>query len=335
MVLITNGSRRALGSERQPLAARLKEHHARSAPTRTPRLKSPALSTPQHAGAIQALASPPTAGPVLVPARASRDKTQAARLPRLSPAAALAHDARGAVTSLQLLSGLLAAPGVLAPSFAGYAADLQAVTDMLKALSTRIDGLDAMNEPDRPGNAVQQVLQPARPLSFMAGRQPTSRHAPSAREALESCVRLLQVVAGPSIAVHISSETDLPPIALDDDSLARVLMNLVKNAREAMPGGGAVRITGRRALGRDLPAVLVHVSDNGPGVPAHALGCIFEPGFTSKSHPGAAEHCGLGLAIVRELVEAASGEVRVASTRRRGTTFELRIPCLGSGQRDA
>ena len=80
-----------------------------------------------------------------------------------------------------------------------------------------------------------------------------------------------------------------------------------------MPTGGTVTITARRALSQSAPAVLIHVSDNGPGIPSLALGRIFEPGFSSKNNGSV---CGLGLAIVRQLVEASGGEVRVASTRR-------------------
>jgi signal transduction histidine kinase len=96
-----------------------------------------------------------------------------------------------------------------------------------------------------------------------------------------------------------------------------------------MPAGGMIHITARRALSRTSPAILIQISDNGPGIPAHVLPRIFEPGFSSKGPLGnAGQPSGLGLAIVRELVESCGGGVQVASSRHRGTTFELRIPCL-------
>jgi signal transduction histidine kinase len=227
-------------------------------------------------------------------------------LPALDPTAALAHDARNALTTLVMIAGLLGEPGLLPPQHRHYAADLERTTT---ALGTMIEKL--------AGN----LAQDAKP------GPPTASRGASAGDALASCAGVLHAVAGPMVNVNISSETRLPPLGIDDDALLRVLTNLVKNASEAMPKGGAVRITARRALSRTAPAVLVHISDNGPGIPAYALGRIFEPGFSSKQSAGP-EPCGLGLAIVRELVEAAGGSIEVATTRRRGTTFELRLPCL-------
>ena len=86
----------------------------------------------------------PLAGPSLLPARTG-NTPKPTPLPRLSAAAALAHDARGAVTSLQLLSGLLAAPGVLDSNFSGYAADLEAITAVLTSLVSRIPTLEKID----------------------------------------------------------------------------------------------------------------------------------------------------------------------------------------------
>jgi signal transduction histidine kinase len=153
-------------------------------------------------------------------------------------------------------------------------------------------------------------------------------NANSVLEVLRGCRDRLRMAAGVAVAVHVSAESGLPALALDDRSLEHVLLQLVKNAAEAMLEGGSVHIVARRALSRSNPAVLVHVSDDGQGIPAYALEHIFKQGFSSKRDTrGWGEHCGLGLAIVRDLVQSVGGVVEVASTRRRGTTFELRIPC--------
>lgn len=225
---------------------------------------------------------------------------------------ALLHDARNALASLYLLAGLLGEPGVLTEPNMQLADDLGQVTRMLGGILGSLGGAESVAGP------IPVPPPPAR--------------ARSAGEALRSCERLLRTAAGSSVAVYLSAENNLPALRLSDDDLGRVLTNLVKNAREAMPGGGAVHITARRALSRTNKAVLVHVSDNGPGIPSHALGSIFETGFSSKRGVPPNEPCGLGLAIVRELVQATGGEVRVASKRRRGTTFELRLPCITDGE---
>jgi signal transduction histidine kinase len=150
-------------------------------------------------------------------------------------------------------------------------------------------------------------------------------------EAMQRCLDPLRSLAGPLVAVHISAESGLPALALDDASLEKVLSHLVRNAAEAMPEGGTVRITARKALSRIHPSVLLHVSDDGPGIPAYAMEHIFKPGFSSKRNVRSwDEPCGLGLTVVRDLVEGVGGGVEVASTRRRGTTFELRIPCASA-----
>ncbi len=233
-----------------------------------------------------------------------------AGMPGLTPTAALAHDARNALTSLQLLSGLLGEPGVLQPGHAHLASDLLAIGQTLNELISSFENL---------GRKSKKPLETG-----------DKGHTRSAGDAVKDCARLLQTIAGSKTMVHVSSESNLPPLRIGPDALSRVLTNLVKNASEAMPDGGTVRILVRRALSLTSPAVLIHVSDDGPGIPAHALGQVFQPGFSSKQ--GIPEACGLGLAIVKQLVEAAGGKVRVASTRRRGTTFELRLPCLTKGQ---
>ena len=181
------------------------------------------------------------------------------------------------------------------------------------ALGEMIRGLESLAEKAQQPVQTQQV-EPMKP----------------AGEAVLACLPLLESIGKPRTVVYASAESDLPPMRLSQRDLSRVLTNLVKNASEAMPDGGTVRITVRKALSLTSPAVLIHVSDDGPGIPPFALAQIFEPGFSTKH--GGAEACGLGLAIVRELVEAAEGKVRVANRRRRGTTFELRIPCPGKRQ---
>jgi signal transduction histidine kinase len=167
----------------------------------------------------------------------------------------------------------------------------------------------------------------ARRADAVPEARPTSAATP-VLQAMQRCFESLRRLAGALVAVHISAESGLPALALDDESLKRVLAHLVRNAAEAMPAGGTVRITARRALSRTHPCVLLHISDDGPGIPAYAMEHIFKPGFSSKRDLRSwDEPCGLGLTVVRDLVEGVGGGVEVASTRRRGTTFELRIPC--------
>ena len=88
-----------------------------------------------------------------------------------------------------------------------------------------------------------------------------------------------------------------------------------------MPGGGAVRV--RSALAPDGSA-LIEIADGGPGIPPEVLEKIFTPFFTTK-----ARGTGLGLAVVRKVMDRHRGRVEVETTIGRGTTFRLYLPVAG------
>jgi two-component system, NtrC family, sensor kinase len=114
-----------------------------------------------------------------------------------------------------------------------------------------------------------------------------------------------------------------PRVAIDGTHLSQVLVNLLMNATEAITPGNADgnRVVVRTSVNGD--SGVVEVQDTGGGIPADRLADVFEPYYTSKVGPG---H-GLGLAIVRELVEAAKGSISVSSDGG-GTTFRVEIPLL-------
>jgi len=112
----------------------------------------------------------------------------------------------------------------------------------------------------------------------------------------------------------------LPPVRARRSEMKEVLVNLLENSRDAMPEGGAVVVL---AEAFD-DAVLLQVSDNGPGVDASLLGRVFEPHFSTRS-----TGTGLGLAIVQRLVESWDGEVTLASEAGSGTTVSVRLHVTG------
>ena len=115
-----------------------------------------------------------------------------------------------------------------------------------------------------------------------------------------------------------------------------ILVNLVRNAAEAMPGGGGVWISIQPAVKgcNGVPkCARIVVEDDGPGIPAKARAHLFESGFTTKNAAMSAdgtmagEHHGLGLAIVRRQVESAGGAIQaLPDSARGGARFEIRIP---------
>lgn len=117
-----------------------------------------------------------------------------------------------------------------------------------------------------------------------------------------------------------------PPVSAIGNQIQQVLMNLVTNARQAMPDGGelTIRITHAKADG----VVDLMVRDTGAGIPRDELPKIFDRGFTTKVGPDATGKGGngFGLAACREIIEAHHGRVRVESTVGKGTAFTIRLP---------
>jgi two-component system NtrC family sensor kinase len=114
----------------------------------------------------------------------------------------------------------------------------------------------------------------------------------------------------------------IPLVRCHPHRLNQVWMNLLLNAAQATPDGGRVTIrTERRGA-----EVRVEVADNGSGIPAANLQRIFEPGFSTK---GGRVSMGLGLAIVREIIEHHGGHIAVASELKVGTTFTVDLPIAG------
>jgi two-component system, NtrC family, sensor kinase len=119
-----------------------------------------------------------------------------------------------------------------------------------------------------------------------------------------------------SIRVMHDWPTDLPPALADPDQLRIVLSNLVRNARDAMPSGGTLTLSGRGGT-----RVEVTVTDTGVGIAPEHMARITEPLFTTK-----AKGLGLGLTLARAILEKNRGSLHVMSQPGEGTTFTVRLP---------
>ena len=117
-------------------------------------------------------------------------------------------------------------------------------------------------------------------------------------------------------------EPALPVVAADPDALERVLTNLISNAIKYSPTGSAVRVGARALAG----AVAIEVADAGRGIPPEALHRVFEPYYRVPDAAGAAHGTGIGLAVVKALVEAHGGTVRVDSAPALGTRVTIVLP---------
>jgi signal transduction histidine kinase len=134
------------------------------------------------------------------------------------------------------------------------------------------------------------------------------------------------------VSVTVVAPEGLPTIEADHNRLCQVFTNLIANAFEALDGSGAITISA--ALGamepdpafggtpqEPTPIVVVDVADNGPGVPAELNDRIFDPFFTTKT-----KGTGLGLGIVRKIVDAHDGRIDLNSNPETGTRFRVTLP---------
>ena len=141
----------------------------------------------------------------------------------------------------------------------------------------------------------------------------------------ESLVLLEREMSKYRIDVDVQLE-DVPKIPVIGNQIQQVLLNMMINARQAMPEGGQLVIK----LKDDAAAncLVLSVRDYGTGIPQHKLRKIFDPYFTTKSGPDETGKggTGLGLAACRNIIEAHGGKIRVESTVGKGTCFTLKLP---------
>jgi len=128
------------------------------------------------------------------------------------------------------------------------------------------------------------------------------------------------------ISVEASLDRALPEIAADAIAIERVLINLLTNARDAMPHGGAIMIASGVVI--EHPEWLrLTVADTGPGIHPDSLGKVFDLLYTTKTGG-----TGLGLWLSRRIIQEHSGKIDVQSELGRGTTFTIRLP-MGDSSR--
>jgi CheY-like chemotaxis protein len=155
-------------------------------------------------------------------------------------------------------------------------------------------------------------------------------------EVVANLLKMLSRLIGEQIELRFDGMAGLPPVGADAGMLEQVLMNLVVNARDAMPKGGCITIRTRceDLGGRDIRLnpnrrsgrfVSLAVADTGTGMEEATLKRIFEPFFTTKE---AGKGTGLGLATVHGIVAQHRGWVEVESAPGQGTTFRVFLPSM-------
>ncbi len=156
-------------------------------------------------------------------------------------------------------------------------------------------------------------------------RQGTLRLASTdAGELLEDTVAAVrQSASEKGIEIALDLEEGLPEAHMDPTGIRRAVLNLLTNAIEACPAGSRVDVRAR--LAEDGEALRMSVADDGPGIAPEVRRRLFEPFFTTRGSEGT----GLGLAVVRRVVEEHGGQVAVESEPGCGAAFDMTIPLKG------
>jgi len=290
-------------------------------------------------------ASAPEAARKLQPTPCS--STALASATQAQSMAGLIHDARNMVSAIDLYCDLLEEPGVLSPLFRHYASELRMVSGAGRRLLEKLAVAESMSEIELAAHLQAAPTPLSRHLpDFRLAPTDSAAHSASAASLSEALRRdsrrktlpygrpvanlaeellasehLLVALAGPHIRIDLSISGGQRPIAMTGDDLTRVLVNLTRNAAEAMPCGGDLRI----ALEEGPEFLSLTFADNGPGIPEGALETIFSPGYSSHAgsqrasdpdadpHVWPVRHRGLGLSIVRSIVSAAGGSIWAAN----------------------
>ncbi len=140
------------------------------------------------------------------------------------------------------------------------------------------------------------------------------------RRVIESNAEVIERIVGPHVLVERELDPGAGNVMVDADQFEQMILNLVINARDAMPDGGTLRLSVSSGEG---PSVVTRVADTGSGMDEQTLARCFEPFFTTK---GPFKGTGVGLAAARRLMEASAGTIVAESALGAGTTFTITLP---------
>jgi signal transduction histidine kinase len=221
-------------------------------------------------------------------------------------AAAIAHEVKNPLAGIEVMAGLLR----------------RKVADLPEAQAVLTD---IIKESKMANAIVQDVLDFVRPMRLHVEYTIVA-------DAVHTAVHLADTKARRGeIAVDVRLPEGLPAIQADQHQLTQVFTNLLINAYEAMDGRGHVTVSASRVRledggdGRD--AVQVEFADDGPGMPQEVAEKVFAPFFTTKP-----QGSGLGLAVVRKIIDAHDGRIDLTTAAGRGTTIRVTLPEHGSDE---
>jgi len=167
---------------------------------------------------------------------------------------------------------------------------------------------------------IERITKVMNQLLAFARRKTPERRPVDLGEMVDDALEMFQErIAHNRITVDKAIEVNMPSVHADRDQLIQVLINLIVNSLHAMPEGGRLRLS----LAREGRHVCLGVSDTGHGMPEEIRSKVFEPFFTTKDF---GKGTGLGLTVVKGIIEEHGGTIAVESAVDKGTTFWIRLP---------
>lgn len=167
---------------------------------------------------------------------------------------------------------------------------------------------------------IQRITQVTKDMMEFARIRPAAKSYLSINDLIERSLRLASFDKSfQKLQIIKDFCSDIPDINADSDQLQQVFLNLLLNAKDAMPDGGKLRIV-TIPTGGDIQ---IEISDNGTGVDENNLKKIFDPFFTTKQ---TGKGTGLGLAVCYGIITAHNGKIEVSSNEKAGTTFKILLP---------
>jgi two-component system cell cycle sensor histidine kinase/response regulator CckA len=206
--------------------------------------------------------------------------------------------------------------------------------DLNNLLTVVLAGLDLV-ETDAPSvapltatmrDAVERaVVMHRQVLAYARRGELETPQAVEVSAAVRDLAGVLDLLAGPTIRVNYSLQTRSSYVAVSRGALDQVLINLVANARDAMPSGGHVDVLVSDAAEHGGRMVILDVADEGIGMTHEVIARVFDAFFTTKP---AQDGSGLGLHVVRRIVESAGGRIDVTSVPGAGSRFRVVFPAV-------
>ena len=209
------------------------------------------------------------------------------------------------------------------------------------ALHSLKDGAPASADIKEIRRAVSRAAALARQMMVLSGRRAMRKERCRSGEMVDQVANAARGLTGAGIAIELALQSGLPDIIADPAALEPALINLLLNARDAMPGGGVISVSAcaqrleRFAVKSPVPAeagayfVKISVSDTGSGMAPEVLAHAFEPYFTTKERGR-----GLGLSTVYGVAKQHNGWVEAQSAPGNGSEFVVFLPACPAGHNE-